>query len=54
MEDKGHRDRGAYLGPLYIGDGALIQKLSERGGTGKRRLYCKDQVGVMLESKGKE
>ena len=53
MKYKGHRDRGAYLGPLYLGDRALIPKLFERGGTGNLRLCCKDQVEVILESKEK-
>ena len=31
-----------------------IQNLSERQGTGKLRSYWEDEVGVIVESKGKE
>ena len=54
MKDKGQRDRGACLGPLYPGDSILIQNLSEREGTTKLVSYWEHEVGVIVESKGKE
>ena len=53
-KDKNRREKGAYLGRLYIGDRVLVKNYAGYGGTGKLRSYWKNYIYKMVDSKGED
>lgn len=48
------RDRRACLQALHSGDKALVQSLTERGGTNKMKSYWKENAHTVIEAKDQE
>lgn len=48
------RDRRACLQPLHSGGKALVQSLTERGGTNKMKSYWKENAHTVIETKDQE
>ena len=53
-KDKNRREKGAYLGRLYIGDRVLVKNYTEHGGTGKLRSYWKNYIYKVVDCKGED